>query len=959
MIRILPRRAAAVRIALLASLAGTPAMAQSLAAADASAADVVTADAEQPAPDQVAGKARAGETTTAEDGEIVVVGSRPIAESLAAALAVQKNSDSLVSVLAADAIGRLPDQNIAQAVSRLPGISVQRDQGQARYINIRGAPLQWTTLSFDGIYVISPEGRDARFDSLPSAIAGQVIVNKAVTPDLNGETIAGNVNIVTRSAFDYKGLHFQGKAGAGFNDLGNGAEYEASAVLSNRWETGIGEIGVLVSGSYYQRRMGTDNFEIDWETVSRDTKPVGPGDAPGTLFDDGDGPQRVWAREIENKFYRLTRRNWSATGRLDWAPDADNRLFAYSIYSIFLDDELRDNFRTDADDRQNSVPTGPCVGAAPQLPAPGTTGYADACTGNTPLQGTLYGVDFNARFSRRQPRQSIWTNTIGGDHKLSDAITLRWRGNYTRSEDDGSAAYVITYNSPSFGSGGSGAVNRVTLDYNLTNPFESKVALFRTARAANGQLSKGAPAASYQDFPNFLDNIESVQALDVTDAYTAKMELFWKTSLFGDTLLRFGGQYDNRVKTARENTLEISGEDGSPLAVALAARGLTNSIAGIQSGTVYRQTLQPGYSFTLFDDALGTRVLDTALSVASLEPNDANFYRVKESVWSGYAMATSRFDWGNIIYGARIEHVRNSGTAFVFINDDPPLLTTVNTSSTLVFPSAHINWNVSDEHKVRLGFTTGAARPDYTVANPSFEINDGDEEISGGNPFAVPERARGVDLYWEWYGRNGGFASVGVFYKDVSRALFQASRQFGDTRFDTAGLPRSQYDYSTTVNGGDGYIWGFEGALQLQVDNFGGDHGFIGGFGIIANATYNKSRVTTPDGRRITFPGTSRWVYNVGPYFEKYGVSARVVYQKRTEWLSELGDGSTGGDLFWDTDGELDASIRYALTQNFEVYAEGGNLLNGPGRRYVGTKQRTLELEKFGRRFQAGVRVTF
>jgi TonB-dependent receptor len=261
MIRTPLARTAAVRVVLLASVAGTPAMAQTLAAADSASADVVAVD------DQQTINASAGETTS-DSGEIVVVGSRPIAESLAAALAVQKNSDSLVSVLAADSIGRLPDQNIAQAISRLPGLSVQRDQGQARFVNIRGAPLQWTTLSFDGIYVISPEGRDARFDSLPSAIAGQVIVNKAVTPDLNGETIAGNVNIVTRSAFDYKGLHFQSKAGLGYNDLGGGMEYEVSGVLSNRWETGIGDIGVLVSGSFYQRRMGTDNFEIDWETVS-------------------------------------------------------------------------------------------------------------------------------------------------------------------------------------------------------------------------------------------------------------------------------------------------------------------------------------------------------------------------------------------------------------------------------------------------------------------------------------------------------------------------------------------------------------------------------------------------------------------------------------------------------------------------------------------------------------------
>jgi outer membrane receptor for ferrienterochelin and colicin len=92
-----------------------------------------------------------------EEGEtIVVTGARPIAESEAAALLVQKNSDSLVAVAAADSVGRLPDQNIAQAIGRLPGVAVERDQGQARYISLRGSPNYWTTLSFDGINVSAP-----------------------------------------------------------------------------------------------------------------------------------------------------------------------------------------------------------------------------------------------------------------------------------------------------------------------------------------------------------------------------------------------------------------------------------------------------------------------------------------------------------------------------------------------------------------------------------------------------------------------------------------------------------------------------------------------------------------------------------------------------------------------------------------------------------------------------------
>ena len=215
----------------------------------------------------------------AEDqgAEIVVTGARPIAESEAAALAIQKASDSLISVAAADSVGRLPDQNIAQAASRLPGVAVQRDQGQARYINLRGAPKTWTTISLDGLTIVSPEGRDSRFDSIPSALASKIIVRKAVTPNMTGETIAGNVDIITRTPFDYKNGRIALKLGAGLVQYGKDKEYEGSIVASKRFNTGIGEIGVLVAGSFYERNMITDNFETDWEYVSRDIQPGNRG----------------------------------------------------------------------------------------------------------------------------------------------------------------------------------------------------------------------------------------------------------------------------------------------------------------------------------------------------------------------------------------------------------------------------------------------------------------------------------------------------------------------------------------------------------------------------------------------------------------------------------------------------------------------------------------------------------
>jgi len=474
--------------------------------------------------------------------EIIVDGSRPIAESEAAALKVQRESDNLVSVLSADSVGRLPDQNIAQATGRLPGLAVERDQGQARYISIRGAPNYWTTLSFDGINVVSPEGRDARFDSIPSAIASQIIVSKAITPDMPGETVAGNVNIITRSPFDYSGFRVFGKAGGGVVELGNREEYEANLVLSNRFDVGgLGEIGVLVSGSYYERNMITDNFETDYERVSQDAR-------PGAV-------SRFWARETENKLYRLTRKNWSISGRLDWRPNDNNQISLRSVYTIFTDDEARDNYIFDLDDRQGDLVanTAPCTTTI--NPTPTTTGYADICIGNTPLAGTVYGIDINQRSTLRAFEQSIFTSTIEGKHTFGDSgFRFEWLGNYTRSRDDRSVTGEARWNSPST------RTDRPTVAYDFTDPQLARVQLFRTVQLATPtRFQAGASVTAIDTFTKPLAELRVSDLVDDTDAYTGRAIFAYDTDLFGsDATFKVGFQYDQRTKESVNNQILLN-----------------------------------------------------------------------------------------------------------------------------------------------------------------------------------------------------------------------------------------------------------------------------------------------------------------------------------------------------------------------------------------------------------------
>ncbi len=897
-----------------------------------------------------------------ENGEeIVVSGDRPIAESEAAALRVQRKSDNLVSVLSADSVGRLPDQNIAQATGRLPGLAVERDQGQARYISIRGAPNYWTTLSFDGINIVSPEGRDARFDSIPSAIASQIIVSKAVTPDMPGETVAGNVNIITRSAFDYPGLRVLGKAGAGIVELGDRREYEGNLVVSDRWEVGgLGEIGVLVSGSYYERNMITDNFEIDFERVSQDVR---QGAAT-----------RFWARETENKLYRLTRKNWSVSGRLDWRPNDDNRISLRSVYTIFTDDEARDNYIFDFDDRQGDLVANTAACDAGPTTTPTTTGYADICIGNTPLTGTVYGIDINQRSTLRAFEQSIFTNTIEGKHTFGDSgLRFEWLGNYTRSQDDRSVTGEARWNSPST------RTLRPTVAYNFTDPLNARVQLFNTLQLASPtRFQAGTAVTAIDTFNKPLAEFRTSDLIDDTEAYTGRAIVAYDTALFGgDLTFKAGFQYDQRTKELVNSQILLN------TAAQFTAAGIPSDYNAFSLDQPFLGKIPMGYTFRYFDIEKMKAASAAARANFPFTRLTDEDYRVRETIYAGFVMGTLRYDWGSILGGVRIERVENTGVANV-----PGTTTAINAESadTFYFPSLHVNYNVSPNGKFRIGYSTGAARADYDQLRPNVQINDANLTISGGNPAVKPERSWGVDSYLEWYIAPQGFMSIGAFYRDVRDVLYTDRRTFGSDALNFGGVDRSDYIFTGITNAGEGRIVGIEMAAQLQLEPWTDNLGlpaWMGGFGITANVTLNDSEVTKPvfgtgataiPARKVRLPGTSDVVYNIGGYYEKYGFSARLQYQNRSEWLDGIANDLTdAGDTYWAADDELDFSMRYAVTGNFEVYFDASNLLDNPGRRFSEpgnlltatgnlapfTDNLTIEYERFGRRYTGGVRVTF
>lgn len=262
-----------------------------------------------------------GAQSATDVADVVVTG--VITDGVARSLNQQKNAQGTVNVLSADAIGRYPDPNVAESLQRVQGIAIQRDQGEGRYINVRGAPSSFTAVSVDGVQVpaVDPGTRAVDLDTLPSDIVANIEVSKTLLPSQEADSIAGAVNIKTRSPFDTRRLALSGYAGGSYNDYG-GSDTRAAATASNVF--GPNEtFGALLSVSYSETNRRPDNVENAW------------------VKEEQNGADVFVLEETLFKDYETKRTRQAVTGALEWRPSDDFRAYVRGSFAQFEDDEYR------------------------------------------------------------------------------------------------------------------------------------------------------------------------------------------------------------------------------------------------------------------------------------------------------------------------------------------------------------------------------------------------------------------------------------------------------------------------------------------------------------------------------------------------------------------------------------------------------------------------------------------
>ncbi|MBU3021622.1 TonB-dependent receptor [Aestuariibacter sp. A3R04] len=816
------------------------------------------------------------ENDSQEIEEIVALAS-PIKDSQTAAIEAKRVASNVMEVIAADTIGRFPDQNLADSLGRVPGLAIERDQGQARYINFRGMPFRYTAIGFDGIDVPGAEnGRIPRFDSFPSVITRRIEVNKAVLPSMTGEAVAGYVNIETFNPFDREGFSADLDVGMGEQQLGGGDVEKFGSRLSFSNDS----FGVMGFYSKNSREQVTDNREYD-------------------LGADGA------VNSIDMRSYKLTREDEAYGGRLEYRLDNGTRFFISSLYSEFTDLEQRNqyvfNFATS--------PVGPVIENAP--------------------------VYINRLLQDGEYSNSTQTITLGTDFLVAGwDVALR----YNLTETEFSTQLPIIYQSGlDFLNDFAADIHLVDLD--LTNIEDPII----TSATPVDEIVYG-PTSTYAYKINSPLNV---------DADKIKLDASKDLSFLGlPSTLSIGGEYNKR-EAKGENLVDFD-----VLAFIPAFGGAELDVNSFLTEESWASNTSNSINANYWNNA-GLRAAWEA-SGAELFPAASADERthIEEDITAAYAMMESQFNWGSIVYGLRIEQTDYSSVG-TLLDSETGEETPVDYSDdfTNVLPSVHLNYNINDKAIARVSFSSGVNRPTYQEWRAAASINPTatPTAVSGGNPSLKAEESYGLDGTLEYYFAPASIASASIFSRFVDNVIYTDVQSVDGAIY--GGQPGETWELSGPVNGSDGEITGIELNLIAMAEDF---VPALMGWGVSVNATFVDSEFTTIQGETLDLPGTSDLIYNASVFYEDYGLSARLNYQYRDEWISPIEDPTE----YWGEQNRLDFNIQYVLPENITgpvsatVYFNANNLTDETDLRYAGNNT-VNQSESYGRRFLFGLRLSY
>ena len=855
------------------------------------------------------------ESPTEGDGEIVVTGLR---RSLQSAQAIKRNSDGIVDAIVAEDIGKLPDTFASSALARVSGVQVTRGGGESAGVTVRGLPDLSTT--YNGREIFTAEGRFVQIQDFPAGTVAALEVYKSGTANLIEGGIGGQVNVRGRRPFDFNGFELSGSLnGVNWQQSGK-MSWNGNLLVSDRWNTGIGEMGLLVNASYVGINF-LDSLREQSLVIGTTNAANTPGTVGGVRYPD--------AQSIFLGYGKRWRP--SANAAFQWKPTPELEIYVDGLYQ---------GYRGRDSNRFMFVPIfgGPDFQLANLTTRAGSPNVAQSATvtgANAP--DGYYGSANGTTNTYQAGGGAIWKHDnlqISGDIAYTDStytfdlvnIDYTFRSSPVRN---------VVFESP--GTDGGPSLNLVNFD--LTNP-------------AN-YLSRGL-------FQEYL----KVGGKDIQSRVDVQYDV-------GEGLLKrlqFGVRYNDR---------DANRDRGAPYIFNLPAQlpitALPVATESTLAGFAYNSTF-PIRTFTAIpsssirDNLVALRTFYGA-PAGRPEFNPSENFRANEKALAAYAQVKYGFDVGNAVVdgvvGLRAVRTKNRTSGFLRDETSPGVFVitpvTAKNEYTDYLPNVSARIAANDQLQMRLAYTQTRTRPNFFDLNPALTVgspptidpnnppnpndpNSNVRTINAGNPNLSPLTSNNYDASLEWYFSRTGSLTGAIFRRDAqgfisNTTVFTNDPTYGRVRFtqpENTGATRFQ-----------GVEVGFTSFLDID-----GLPDWAKGFGLQANGTYVDSKgdlastlATSPNvaGQQQRFNGVSKWTYNLVGLYERPFFSARVAYNFRSDFVQyysqepldvDVNGAQRTGGVIEKARGQLDLSATVTPVPSVTLAFDIVNVLGNPIRRY-------------------------
>ncbi len=861
--------------------------------------------------------------------------------SIEKSLETKKNSDSVVEVITAEDVGKAPDKNIADAVSRVPGVTISSQAGgsggfdENDRVSLRGTNPSLTQTLINGHPVstgdwfvldqVGTVGRSVSFSLLPSELVSQVIIRKSATADLVEGGVAGAVDIITRKPLQFaKQVTLEGSVGAVYADLPKKTDPQVNALIN--WKNDAGTMGVMGQAFFEKRHLRRDGQEIlSYGTIAA-TNPIAVAhpDLAGVSFPGLIG-SALFEQERERK-----------GGLIDVQikPMANLEL----DFTAFQSRMEATNYN------RNWMMWGSRIINEGRMPSSYTVRNGTLVAATWPNIGTaaspvVYGVVDDIY----RPDAFSETNFFNFDarYRVNDRLTLTGQLGYTKGRGEGPKQAVFEGDIPNTGASfnfhGIGSPTDVSFPSGNPSSF-------------TGTTLDWIFGAS----PSKSDDEEKYGKIDGEMALNAGM--------FNN--FKFGAR-------ASEHTREVSQVAQGPGAGAFAN-------LPVWSGTTYPSNFASrlgGGNFPRTPWMLTPEELIRWGDIYTNRDPVARHYwpgefTVNEKVSAAYAMVTMDGQRWSGNAGVRFVRTEERVTANRAIPDSvcaatapcsvPGAITgsafgsyyqqdVVNTYND-VLPSANMKLDLGGNMVARFAAARTMARPDYSALGSYVSADDTNRTGNGGNPNLKPIRSTNLDATWEWYFAPRALVSAGVFYMDLTNYVAYGTYQTPLLNIRTG---RTDIYTISAPSNSKGKVSGMELAWQQPLGM---------GFGLAANYTYanakEKKSCAAADVacRNATdeLVGASKNTYNVSAYYEDHGFGARIAYTFRSAFFAGL-DRAT--PLHQDDTGTLAASLSYNITRNVSINFDALNINDPVLKYYAANKDQPAAFYANGRQYYLTVRM--